>query len=83
MRYARKWLEDPVKRSGLVSVVSCGLAFLIPVTGWNPLLLLWTANFCFAYKENLHRTVRFFYGAAALLLLAMAAFNLTMRFFAV
>ena len=42
--FLRKWILNPDRRYVLFIGISFGLAFLIPILGWNPLLLLWIVN---------------------------------------
>ena len=63
---------------GFVSVVSVCLGFLIPVTGWNPILILWLINLFFGYKENRKNKSRYFYLGAMVFVGLLIGFNLFM-----
>ena len=64
--------ERPEDRYGVTSIISFGLAFLIPYLGWTPLLLLWTGNAVLSYHENKGRRMRYLHAVAALLFGVMA-----------
>ena len=64
----------------LVGLLFSVLPFLIPVLGWNPLLLLWLAKIACAYKETTSRGIHLFYCFMALICITMIIMNLYMRF---
>ena len=58
------------------------MAFLIPLTGWNPILLLWETDLYFSYRKSTNKKIKIFY-AVAIALLAMLIFsNALTRFIA-
>jgi len=78
MKWFFRKLYDPTFRNCLVSVLSVLLSFLIPVTGWNPILVLWLINLYFGYKENQNNKTKYFYLCALILVGVLIGFNLFM-----
>lgn len=75
-------LFDPTYRSRVFGLTAGILLFLIPILGWNPLLLLWAVHLCFSYRETSSRPIRIFYCALVLLLAALILRNLIVGFYA-
>ena len=65
--FLRKWILNPDRRYVLFIGISFGLAFLIPILGWNPLLLLWIVNGCLSYKEAKSNSIKIFNAVLVLL----------------
>lgn len=78
-----KKLHDSTFRNCLISVLSVCLGFLIPLTGWNPILVLWLVNLFFGYKENKKNTFKYFYIIAIILLSILIGINLFLKLFTV
>lgn len=71
-------LLDPTFRNCFVSVLSVCLGFLIPVIGWNPILILWLINLFFGYKENRENKTKYFYLGTMVFVGLLIGFNLFM-----
>lgn len=80
--FYNKWILVSNQRYRLFAWLSIGLALLIPLCGWSPLLILWTINAFLSYKETPHNKIRFFYAVLAILFLILTILNLSMRAFA-
>lgn len=81
-KFFYKWILNSNRRYILVTGISFGLAFLIPIVGWNPLLLLWIVNGYFCYKEERVNKMRFFYTILMILFGIVFIFNLCLHFWA-
>lgn len=79
--FFRKWVLNPDCRYILFMGISFGLAFLIPILGWNPLLLLWIVNGCLGYKEARFNSIKIFNAVLVLLFGLLFANNLLLVFF--
>lgn len=73
----QNFLRSPRKRTCLCAL----LMFLVPVTGWVPIELLWLANLCFLWKDAPRRGMRIFYAILIVFVSALVRWNLTARFF--
>ena len=73
----QNFLYDPRKRTTLCVI----LTFLVPITGWVPIELLWLGNLCFLWKETAQRKIRFLYGFLIVFVSGLILWNLTARFF--
>ena len=73
-----EWIHVPQYRNRIFVVISFVLIMLLPSTGWNPLLILWTVNECLAFKENKQSKIRFFYLTIAIIFVLMIAVNVFM-----
>lgn len=73
----QNFLHDPRKRTILCAI----LTFLVPITGWIPMELLWLENLCFLWKEHAQRKIRFWYGFLIALVSGLLLWNLTAHFF--
>lgn len=67
--------KDPVARERLFTLLFAVMVFLLPVWGWNPLLLLWLVKIACIYKETNSRGVHVFYCFMALTCIAMITLN--------
>lgn len=81
-KFFHKWIANANRRYMLFTGISVGLAFLIPLLGWNPLLLLWIVNWCFCYKETTSGILRLFYAILAVLFGILFVCNLCLHVFA-
>lgn len=81
-KFLYKWIFNSNRRHILSTGISFGLAFLIPILGWNPLLLLWIVNGCFCYKEAKSNKIKCFYFTLVILFGILVTFNLCLNFFA-
>lgn len=79
-KFFHKWILVPNRRYILFTGISFVLAFLIPILGWNPLLLLWIINGCLCYKEAKSSKNKFFYIILVILFGVLFTFNLCLRF---
>ena len=82
MRWSKasiKWILNPRQRYCIFAFISCGFAFLYPLVGWNPILLLWIVNAFFAYRETRLSKIRFIHVAIALILAILVLINLLTR----
>ena len=79
--FLRKWILNPDRRYVLFIGISFGLAFLIPILGWNPLLLLWIVNGCLSYKEAKSNSIKIFNAVLVLLFGVLFIINLFLGFF--
>ena len=80
--FLRKWILNPDRRYVLFIGISFGLAFLIPILGWNPLLLLWIVNGCLSYKEAKSNSIKIFNAVLVLLFGVLFIINLFLGFLA-
>ena len=79
--FFEKWIRVSDRRYQLFTLVSFGLAFLIPLVGWDPLLILWIINACLGYRENAHSKIRFVHAAVAAVFLILLLMNFGGRVF--
>ena len=70
------------KSGSSICFISFGLAFLIPILGWNPLLLLWIVNGCLSYKEAKSNSIKIFNAVLVLLFGVLFIINLFLGFLA-
>jgi len=80
--FLRKWILNPDRRYVLFIGISFGLAFLIPILGWNPLLLLWIVNGFLSYKEAKSNSIKIFNAVLVLLFGVLFIINLFLGFLA-
>lgn len=80
--FYNKWILVSDQRYRLFNWLSIGFALLIPLCGWNPLLILWTINAFLCYKETQHSKIRFFYVILGILFLFLTILNLSMGAYA-
>ena len=78
--FLRKWILNPDCWYILFMGISFGLAFLIPILGWNPLLLLWIVNGCLGYKEAKCNSIRILNVALVVLFGVLFTSNLFLVF---
>ena len=75
-------LSDSRKRNKVFAWISCVMAFLIPLTGWNPILLLWETDLYFSYRKSTNKKIKIFYAVAIALLAILIFSNALTRFIA-
>ena len=80
--FLNRWILTPNRRYRLVTALSFGFLFLIPLLGWNPILILLSVNACLAYKETKGSEIRFFHGIMIVLCFILIVSNLCARMIA-
>lgn len=73
------WIRNSHKRNHLFAWLAFVFIFLFPVLGWNPLLLLWTINACFSYKEAGNSKIRYIHALLAVIFTLLLVSNLIVR----
>ena len=73
-------IMDPLWRGKLFGIVSIVLLLLFPITGWIPLLLLWSVHLLFLGRESDNRTSKWIYWGAFSILLLLIILNIVLYF---
>ena len=78
MREFRLWIKDPTARHKVFFLLAIILLLLVPLLGWNPLLLLWGMELIVLFWNSRERSLRIFYALMALVPLGLFLANLVM-----
>jgi len=81
-KFFDNWIFNPTRRYSLFTGISFGFAFLIPVFGWNPLLLLWIVNGCLCCKEAESNPLKVLHAILVIVFGLLFAFNLCLNLYA-
>jgi|GEM_PF-6381923 len=80
MKNFKNRLNSDVHYRLLVSgKISFLMVWLIPITSWIPLLLLWAWNLYSLYRDSAPNKIRFFYLAVMVLVCILVLFNVYMK----
>lgn len=75
----RKWVKKMNQKYNLTMWLNIIFAFLIPVLGWNPLLILFIINLIVNYKHTYHMVVKGIYILLICILFILMFANLYMK----
>ena len=78
-KFVNRMNSDANYRLSWSAKLSILFAWLIPLSGWNLLLLLWLWNTFCLYRENAHTRIRFFYIVVMVSICTLVFFNIGMR----
>ena len=68
------------RRVAWTATASILLIFLLPWTGWLPILLIWLCNLGLLYRDNRQSKWRFVYAALLVLAAALLLWNIVILF---
>lgn len=76
-----KYISVPERRQRLFWQLPMAFMLLLPISGWIPLLAIWSLNSFMLYRETPHSRIRFFYAAMGIASSAALIVNLIMRMY--
>lgn len=75
----RKWVKEMNQKYNFTMWLNIIFAFLIPVLGWNPLLILFIINLIVNYKPTYHMVVKGIYILLICIIFILMFVNLYMK----
>ena len=74
-----KRIHDSGYRRRMEGLLTCILVFLLPLTGWIPILALWALELCLSLREVTGHGMRIFLRVLLGVVLALIVFNLSLH----
>lgn len=64
----------------IIRILEVASIFLLPITGWNPFLLLWCVFLILLIKKSTDKVIKKIYLVILFCVILLVILNLTMRF---
>ena len=74
-----KRFHDPGYRRYMEGALTCLLVFLLPLTGWIPILALWALELCLSLREVTGHGMRIFLRVLLGVVFALIVFDLSLH----